>query len=91
MEKALEKEKALQPYNKQGMDTITQHKQQIILAIIQDMIDTYGTAENALAAIGKMPVPNSQIRGAKFLKRALRILIRAEKGLEIHTKRGTTV
>lgn len=74
-----------------GTDTITQHKQEMILALIQDMIDSYGTAEIALETISKMPVPNSQIRGAKFLKRALRILIRAEKGLEIHTKRGTTV
>lgn len=70
------------------MNLITEHQQQMIFAIIQDMIDTYGTAENALAAISEMPVPNRQIRGAKFLKRALRILIRAEKGLEIHAKRG---
>ena len=91
MEQALEKEKALQSYNNQGTDTITQHKQEMVLAIIQDMIDSYGTAENALAAISKMPTPNSLKRAEKFIKRALRILIRAEKGLEIHAKRGTTV
>lgn len=71
-----------------GADTITQHKQEMVLALIQDMIDSYGTAENALAAIQEMPTPNSLKRAEKFIKRALRILIRADKGLEIHAKRG---
>lgn len=59
-----------------------------IITAIQHLVEEFGGADKALIAANRTPTPRRLKKTSKFVKRALRILIRTDKGLEIHAKRG---
>lgn len=64
------------------------NKQDRVLDLLQDLIDEFGGADNALREANKTAAPRKLRRASKFLKRSLRIMARVDRGLPIYAKKG---